>query len=132
MLLDVGATRKPAKISLTPLIDVVFILLLFFMLTSNFMQWRQMDLPIPTASEQPAEKPEVVTVRLLSNAGDVQIDDNRFNILTAGIPESLLGNGGRLFAVEAEDGVSTQALVELVDQLRMAGAEKVSLAGVLQ
>ncbi|SEF62381.1 ExbD/TolR family protein [Marinobacterium lutimaris] len=132
MLLDVGTTRKPAKISLTPLIDVVFILLLFFMLTSSFMQWRQMDLPIPTASETPAQESEVVTLRLLNNGGDVSIDDNRFNILAAGVPADLLGDNGSLIAIEAEEGVSTQALVKLVDQLRLAGAEKVSLAGVLQ
>lgn len=132
MLLDVGTTRKPAKISLTPLIDVVFILLLFFMLTSSFMQWRQMDLPIPTASAKPAQENEVIRVRLLSNGGDVRIQDKAFNILATGVPAELLGDGETLIAIEAEEGVSTQALVELVDQLRLAGADKVSLAGVLQ
>ncbi|TCK02676.1 ExbD/TolR family protein [Marinobacterium mangrovicola] len=132
MLLDVGTNRKPAKISLTPLIDVVFILLLFFMLTSSFMQWRQMDLPIPTASDKPAEESEVITVRLLSNGGDVRIEDNTFNILANGVPAELMGDAEPLIAIEAEEGVSTQALVQLVDKLRLAGAEKVSLAGVLQ
>ena len=37
-------------ISLTPLIDVVFILLMFFMLTSTFMHWKAIDLWVPVAS----------------------------------------------------------------------------------
>ncbi|WP_432695923.1 ExbD/TolR family protein [Marinobacterium sp. YM272] len=131
MLLDLGTARKPAKISLTPLIDVVFILLLFFMLTSNFMQWRQLDLPIPTASDTPAAASEVIRVRLLGNSGDVRIADTTFNI-AAGVPQALIGDSETLIAIEAEEGVSTQSLVSLVDALRQAGAEKVSLAGVLQ
>ena len=36
-------------ISLTPLIDVVFILLMFFMLTSTFTRWKAVDLRFPVA-----------------------------------------------------------------------------------
>ncbi|MFA7556058.1 MAG: biopolymer transporter ExbD [Spongiibacteraceae bacterium] len=47
-------TIKPRKrISLTPLIDVVFILLMFFMLTSTFNQWKAIDLVSGAASETP-------------------------------------------------------------------------------
>ncbi|THK40217.1 hypothetical protein E8Q33_15080, partial [Methylophaga sp. SB9B] len=49
MLLEHPLAAKRRLISLTPLIDVVFILLLFFMLSSGFTQWRQMD--ITAASE---------------------------------------------------------------------------------
>ncbi len=55
------APRRRAAISLTPLIDVVFILLVFFMLASSFLDWRAISLdtvePPPTArkaSDKPA------------------------------------------------------------------------------
>lgn len=47
-----GNARRARPISLTALIDVVFILLMFFMLTSSFSQWQMLDLLVPTSSEQ--------------------------------------------------------------------------------
>lgn len=44
--------RKRKGISLTPLIDVVFILLLFFMLTSSFKKWQTLDMPVAAESKQ--------------------------------------------------------------------------------
>ncbi|MEF8794620.1 ExbD/TolR family protein [Thiohalorhabdus sp.] len=57
------ARRKPV-ISLTPLIDVVFILLVFFMLASSFMDWRSLSLDTSAAGEPaPAEQtPFVVQI----------------------------------------------------------------------
>ena len=47
-----GNARRARPISLTALIDVVFILLMFFMLTSSFSQWQMLDLLVPTSNEQ--------------------------------------------------------------------------------
>lgn len=45
MTFAITPDRKSKRISLTPLIDVVFILLLFFMLTSSFQRWHSVDFP---------------------------------------------------------------------------------------
>lgn len=47
--MKVRHTRRRALITLTPLIDVVFILLVFFMLASSFTDWRAIGLAAPTA-----------------------------------------------------------------------------------
>jgi len=47
--------RRTRKISLTALIDVVFILLMFFMLTSTFSQWNAVDFQSPVSSTEPVE-----------------------------------------------------------------------------
>ena len=54
--------QKPKKyISLTALIDVVFILLLFFMLTSSFSNWQGIELKSPAASDNHiAENPQLI------------------------------------------------------------------------
>ncbi|WVM94262.1 MotA/TolQ/ExbB proton channel family protein [Halopseudomonas pachastrellae] len=51
MQLEAFPGKKRRGISLTPLIDVVFILLLFFMLSSNFMHWRQISLSSANQTE---------------------------------------------------------------------------------
>lgn len=56
--------RRGRRISLTALIDVVFILLMFFMLTSTFTRFKAVDFQSPVSSgEQSAEKPQLVTLR---------------------------------------------------------------------
>lgn len=50
-------SRKPRRISLTALIDVVFILLMFFMLTSTFNQWRSMEFNAPVQGSQAPDQP---------------------------------------------------------------------------
>ncbi len=63
--LQVGRTARNG-ISLTPLIDVVFILLVFFMLTTSFLDWRtvKLKLPVVGASTRQALIPVVVTLTL--------------------------------------------------------------------
>jgi biopolymer transport protein ExbD len=50
-------TKRSGAISLTPLIDVVFILLMFFMLTTSFVRERQMQLSAPVAGTAPTTTP---------------------------------------------------------------------------
>ncbi|WP_041766464.1 ExbD/TolR family protein [Psychromonas ingrahamii] len=52
MLLDLNLPKRKQAISLTPFIDVVFILLLFCMLSSNFAKWQAIRLPASAASQQ--------------------------------------------------------------------------------
>lgn len=55
------STRARKKISLTALIDVVFILLMFFMLTSSFSQWQAVDLAAPaSAPAATVNEPQII------------------------------------------------------------------------
>ncbi|OEY66264.1 ExbD/TolR family protein [Marinobacter sp. X15-166B] len=111
---------------MTPLIDVVFILLLFFMLTSSFVSWRQLEVVSPTTSaDSPAE---VQIIRLTSNQGRLEHDgriyapasDQDLAALVAAAPEAV-------FAIQADGRLHTQAIISLLDRLKHAGAAHVSL-----
>lgn len=126
MRLDLGAPRSRRAISLTPLIDVVFILLLFFMLSSQFLRLRQIELPM--AAGVTSDTSTLRELRLLNDAGDVSVDGRTLahedqRALQAWIREEPAAT----LVVSASQGVRTQALVLLVDRLRMAGAARVSL-----
>lgn len=129
MLLEVVPARKSARISLTPLIDVVFILLLFFMLSSSFMQWRQLDLPIPSTAKSYAQ--EVTVVRLLDNDGVISVAGESLRLSQHERLAELVEMNPGVFGIDVAEGVNTQSLVQLVDALKLAGAENVSLGGVL-
>lgn len=131
MPLDLSLPARRRRISLTPLIDVVFILLLFFMLSSNFMQWRQIDLPIPTQGE--ATDQELLVVRLLNNRGELSVGEQQLSMTDLETLSGLISaNPEKVVALDVAEGVDTQRLIMLVDNLRQAGASRVSLAGVLR
>ncbi len=64
MKLALSAPRSKARIGLTPLIDVVFILLLFFMLTSTFVERTAVDVSTPSTAPSAADPTDILRIRL--------------------------------------------------------------------
>nr|WP_067287995.1 biopolymer transporter ExbD [Marinobacterium profundum] len=127
MRLDLTLPARRRAISLTPLIDVVFILLLFFMLSSTFTQWRQLDLVVPGTGA--ATPPVLHEVRLLSGDGRFQLDGMELSLQDSqGLTQQISRQKDDLFVISADSGIATQALIGLLDALKAAGARQLSLA----
>ncbi|HAD30209.1 MAG TPA: biopolymer transporter ExbD [Methylophaga sp.] len=130
MLLEQPLAAKRRLISLTPLIDVVFILLLFFMLSSGFTHWRQLD--ITAASESyDTDKIRNQHALLLTAAGEYEYDNRRYPVseLTP-IKQQLAKDPPGIFVVSVAEAVTTQQMIDFIDQLKAIGIDKVSLAGL--
>jgi len=120
--------RRRRGVRLAPLIDVVFILLLFFMLTNGFVPWRQIDVTFPTSGE-PVETKELLVVQVVDEGRAILIEGNRYLIDDASALAALVAETPEaVFAVRGFAGMRTQTLVDVVDRLRQAGAVQVSLA----
>lgn len=133
MLLKTSQPRRKQLISLTPLIDVVFILLLFFMLTSTFVTWHTVDTPLPAPDKQNVaeqdEDKKPLTFRLRQNDGLVWLNDQAIALSDHnGLRDIVRQNPDRLFVLQADDGVTLQSLMTLADQLTLQGAQKLSIA----
>jgi biopolymer transport protein ExbD len=118
--------RGLRELNLTPLIDVLFILIIFFMLTTNYMRIESMELILPSASGNAAEEDGVVHLFLLAN-GDITI--GRRKVGREEMMESLLHmfkqNSGTKIMLLAADGVTTQQLVSAMDRITLAGGKNV-------
>lgn len=119
--------RKRPLISLTPLIDVVFILLIFFMLASSFLDWRAIDLSAPgrAASGGGMEGALVVDVRqdALRLSGEaVSLDQ-----LAARVRERVAAKPDQRILVRPADGVILQRTVTVLDLLSSSGVTQLSL-----
>ncbi|TDO95830.1 ExbD/TolR family protein [Marinomonas balearica] len=131
MPLNLEQTKRKTGISLTPLIDVVFILLLFFMLTSSFVPWRIVDTPLaiassPTKDVTPLER---VVFTLESNDGYVLFENKTVAIDNQHqMSEWVKQNKDALVVIHAKEGVTLQSLMTLADQLKKLGAAHVSIA----
>ena len=98
---------------LTPLIDMVFILLIFFILAASFAV-RGIDLDLPPAHSGQALSGRVVEIRLLRDG----------SFLCEGIPRARPGQ----LVLKAAPDAPVEALVFIVDEVRMQGGEKLLIA----
>ncbi len=120
--------RKRTLVSLTPLIDVVFILLVFFMLVSSFADWRTITLapPVAASGQSPGFSGAVlVDVR---GGGDVRLSGETMTLdeLADRAAIMLADKADRRFIVKTGEAVPLQDLVDVLDHLALAGATAVS------
>lgn len=123
--------KRRQAISLTPLIDVVFILLLFFMLSSSFVPWRQINVSMSTQTL--TSNNDIVSLEIVDNKGQfifesrayLMTDRTGLEALVARLPDSV-------FLIKAKSDVETGVLVALLDQLTLAGAKNVSISAALK
>ena len=125
--------RKQAiqDINISPLIDMVFILLIFFMVSTTFVKDMKLDLDRPAAST--ATTASTKASRLyIDNAGEIFLDGEpvRVWVIQSRIRDLLAASTGKSVLVVTDDGVPAGRLVEVVDQARLAGATDVGVATV--
>ncbi|HSH44120.1 MAG TPA: biopolymer transporter ExbD [Arenicellales bacterium] len=120
------ARRRPL-ISLTPLIDVVFILLVFFMLASSFMDWRAIELSTPGEAGAAPQTEGALLVEVHAGGlrlSGVPLDADR---LADRISARLASTPDQRVLVKPAPGVSMQRAVDVLDELAVAGVSRLSL-----
>ncbi|MEM7254686.1 MAG: biopolymer transporter ExbD [Pseudomonadota bacterium] len=123
------ATKSSGRtlIGLTPLIDVVFILLVFFMLASNFSSWQSIDLSTPSvASGGSSERALLIEITPLGFrfAGETRTFDD----IIAEVADRLQSRPEQAVIVRTSNGVALQRSVDVLDALATIGATNLSLA----
>jgi len=122
--------RRPSQLlNITPLIDVVFILLVFFMLATSFAQYRLIGVDTPAETEISTSEAGSVVI-LLTTAGGMEFDGEPIDAasLEAHIAGVLAVDPLRGFLVRPEDEVTLQQAVTAFDRTRDAGALFVSFS----
>ena len=120
--------RRP--ISLTPLIDVVFILLMFFMLTSTFTRWKAVDLRLPIAgSDASSEQPQAL---LLHTDGSLSLRGRPFQLPDPDAEAALALDPARPVVVFPEADTRVQTIISTFEGLTEAGVSGVVLGAALE
>tara|TARA_R110000824_G_scaffold399843_1_gene606041 strand:+ start:129273 stop:129680 length:408 start_codon:yes stop_codon:yes gene_type:complete len=124
--------RRRAGFSLTPLIDVVFQLLIFFMLTTTFMHTQLLTVSTPAASDAGLpEDANVVEIWLMSD-GSTRVAEKPVaqDKLVEAVKTALNGRTDLTVSIFAEKGSRIQAFVSAVEAARLSGAKNVATAKV--
>jgi biopolymer transport protein ExbD len=121
---------KKARIEIIPMIDTIFFLLVFFMIsTLSMSQYRGLPVNLPKAAagqQAPAES-AVITI---DNQGRLFVDKQPVEKEMLGdlLRQQLAGNADLLVVINADDGVEHGRVVEVMDIARDANVAKMAIA----
>lgn len=118
--------RRRVVISLTPLIDVVFILLVFFMLASSFLDWRSIDLAPPASAGAGASLTGAMLLEI--RADDLRLGGHPVTAVEAErkIMARVRETPDQRVLIKPAEGVTLQRTVDVLDRLSAAGVSNLS------
>lgn len=113
----------------TSLIDIVFLLLIYFLLTMNFMVDEGINIKLPQARASAPQTQQEITIYVDANGraylmNELVAEDQLFGRLK----EMIAGISGRLVVVKADRAVVLNKVVKVMDIAKAAGAERLCLA----
>jgi biopolymer transport protein ExbD len=125
--------RDNVDLDITPLIDVVFLLLIFFMVSTTFEHNSEINITLPTSSKEMTEaKPNAVNIGLDSQ-GVVYINDKalvnaQIETIKAALSEALVGLDEPPIIISADADASHQSVVRVMDAARQLDLIRITFA----
>jgi biopolymer transport protein ExbD len=124
--------RQDVSIELTPLIDVVFLLLIFFMVSTTFIRETELQVDLPEAAGQPQERERDIIEVVISAQGQYSVNDVT---LANAQPDTLLralrdasdGDLSRRLFITADGNASHQSVVRVMDMAGQLGLTRLSI-----
>ena len=118
--------RKRFQIDMAPLIDVVFLLLIFFMLTFA-IQGQGLAISLPEGEE--TEKVEMDIIVKIDRNNKLYLNDRQIEIdsLGAALGEDLLRRSDKMVVIDSAPKVKYELFARVLDVSREAGAENFSI-----
>ena len=122
--------RDESEINITPMLDIVFIMLIFFIVTTSFVKEISLDVNRPSKTPIKEEKrSEVISIRI-SKEGQVFVQERMVDeaAIRVNIEANLALKPKASVVVVSDREADAGLLVKVIDQSRLAGAKNVSLA----
>ena len=115
-------------IDMSPLIDMVFILLIFFMVSASFVKDMDLEINRPKASSSTPSSSKAIRV-FIDNGGNTYLDGQpvRSWVIQSRLRELLSRSSSSTVLVVTDEQVPASRLIEVVDQCRLAGAADVGV-----
>jgi len=132
MNLQPGDEDEP-EVNLTPLIDVVFLLLIFFMVSTTFEQQSRIQIELPEATPTPAET-EDESLEIVIDAqgryfiGEQQVVNSELKTLKSAISKAVEGREPLTVIIRADASTPHQAVITALDAASQLGLTQISLA----
>jgi len=120
---------EEAGVDMSALIDMVFILLIFFMVSSTFVKDMKLDLNRPGASSAQKASSKVIRV-YIDKTGETYVDNQPVKVwaIQGKLRDLLRASTEKSILVVTDETIAVEKLIDVVDQCRNAGAQDVAVA----
>lgn len=117
--------KKKLIINLTSLIDVLFLLLIFFMISTTFLSQPAINLELPSAEHADVVRQTPIVIHV-DEFGRVYLNDEptELPLLEDALSRRLAGTSDKSVVLKADSRVSHGAVVQVLDIIKAAGATK--------
>ncbi len=135
-MLNISAARRGKKnnleLNIAPLIDMVFILLIFFLVTTSFVKETGVDISRPAASTAVSKTGTTILIGITRDS-TIHMDKREIDVraVRANVERALAENPEASVVIVADKESLTGLVITVMDSCKMAGAENVSLAASL-
>ena len=121
--------RDESTIDITPMLDIVFIMLIFFIVTTSFVKETGVEVNRPNASTAVRDERGNILIAITAN-DEIWIDKRRVDLraVRANVERLKAENPEGSVIIQADKASKTGFLVETMDQVRLAGVQNVSIA----
>ena len=116
-------------VDVSPLIDMVFILLIFFMVTTTFVKDMKLEINRPSAASASLASTKVLRV-YIDNSSEVYIDNQPVKLwaIQSKLRDLLRTATDKSVLVITDSEIPVNTLIDVVDEVRMSGAKDVAVS----
>ena len=132
-MLNISASRRAGsrnlELNIAPLIDMVFILLIFFLVTTSFVKETGVDISRPTAATAVSKTKTAILIGVTRDS-TIHMDRREIDIraVRANVERAMAENPGSSVVIAADKDSRTGLVIAVMDACKLAGADNVSIA----
>jgi biopolymer transport protein ExbD len=130
MLLGKKRKKSGAEIPTAALPDIVFLLLIFFLVTTAIDAEKGLDLVLPEMNVETKVPPENIAKLNINPSGQVMLDDKLIDIrdITRVVKERIMDNPNLIVSIKTARATQYDVYIKVLDRLKKAEAKKISIA----
>lgn len=125
--------REELELNITPLIDIVFLLLIFFMVSTTFQKESELQIQLPKAAEKTNPEHDSPLEIVISADGQYALDghtltDNKRRTVIRALADAAGDNRDRPLIVRADARTPHQAVIRAMDAAAQLGLDRLAIA----
>ena len=123
--------KELISINITPLIDIVFLLLVFFMLATSFIQKSTMEVNLSIGQSEISTE-ENTLIFILKHNGAISLDSKIIEIsnIKKEVKQKLNKNSNYKVLIKCHKKIEVQKIIRLIEEIRLAGTDKIKLVNL--
>ena len=127
--LSTQRSQDNEEIDLTPMLDVVFILLIFFIVTANFIKEPGLEINRPDSETSEITENAAILIAI-GAAGEIYMDGRRIDVrqVKANVIRLIAENPQGSVVIQADVKSTAEKIVAVMDEVREAGVVDISIA----